>query len=391
MHRSIDTVEEFWDAAALREAARRGSEPAAFADALAELLGHSRRVVLTMSGRDALSRVLRARPLPGTDRVLTPRFICPAVPGAVRHAGLEPEPYDLASPTGDYDWAAVLDAVSDRHAAVVVPHLFGVPCDLRPLRAPLSARGVALIEDCAHCVGGRLDGRAAGTFGDAAFFSFAFDKPLSLGGGGALALDPDGLFAGTNIDAGVGTATRDRIGLGLLRRFLTARRAAVRGAAPTARLQERVWGRALSRSLAHLGPIGPVRAALGLWQLDRYPDVARTRTQNATLLADAIEAPTWGVPPGVEPAWIRQKVLMPTADAARDAASALQDEGIRAGVFNWPTRALDRPRGAVLEVARCGLDVPVHQNVTAADLGQIADLLGQAYRRAHLSTTSATA
>jgi perosamine synthetase len=49
-----------------------------------------------------------------------------------------------------------------------------------------------VVEDCAHALGATYDGRAVGTLGDAAIFSFQTLKPLNLYGGGlALVRDPE--------------------------------------------------------------------------------------------------------------------------------------------------------------------------------------------------------
>ena len=40
-------------------------------------------------------------------------------------------------------------------------------------------RGLAVIEDCAHALGARLDGQPAGSFGYASFFSFEAAKPIN--------------------------------------------------------------------------------------------------------------------------------------------------------------------------------------------------------------------
>jgi dTDP-4-amino-4,6-dideoxygalactose transaminase len=49
--------------------------------------------------------------------------------------------------------------------------------------------GIPLIEDCAHSHGAQREGRAAGSFGKAAIYSFFMTKPLTSGEGGIVTTD----------------------------------------------------------------------------------------------------------------------------------------------------------------------------------------------------------
>jgi len=70
---------------------------------------------------------------------------------------------------------------------VVPVHLYGQLADM-PAICDIAARhGLRVIEDCAQAQGARLNGRLAGTWGDAAAFSFYPTKNLgALGDGGAV-------------------------------------------------------------------------------------------------------------------------------------------------------------------------------------------------------------
>jgi perosamine synthetase len=52
------------------------------------------------------------------------------------------------------------------------------------ITATARARGIAVIEDCAHALGAEYRGQPVGTLGDAAIFSFQMLKPLNAYGGG---------------------------------------------------------------------------------------------------------------------------------------------------------------------------------------------------------------
>ena len=63
-----------------------------------------------------------------------------------------------------------------------------------PIRALAARAGVPVLEDAAQALGATRGGRRAGTFGDAACFSFYPSKNLgALGDGGAVVTDDDDL------------------------------------------------------------------------------------------------------------------------------------------------------------------------------------------------------
>ena len=93
---------------------------------------------------------------------------------------------DAEPVTRGIDPAAFSAAISSRTAAVIVVHLHGAPAMLMDVQRIAAARGLAVIEDCAHAHGATIGDRMIGTFGDAAAFSFYPTKNLgALGDAGA--------------------------------------------------------------------------------------------------------------------------------------------------------------------------------------------------------------
>ena len=64
---------------------------------------------------------------------------------------------------------------------LIVPHMFGIPSDIRKIKH------VDIIENCAHCLGGKIGGSSAGLIGRIGVLSFQATKLITSGGmGGAL-------------------------------------------------------------------------------------------------------------------------------------------------------------------------------------------------------------
>jgi CDP-6-deoxy-D-xylo-4-hexulose-3-dehydrase len=87
---------------------------------------------------------------------------------------------------------AIEAAIGPRTRAVMVAHTLGVPFPAAELRALCDARRLWLVEDNCDALGSRYGGRATGTFGDLATFSFYPAHHITMGEGGAVATgDPE--------------------------------------------------------------------------------------------------------------------------------------------------------------------------------------------------------
>ena len=93
---------------------------------------------------------------------------------------------DVHADNWNLDVRHVQEAIGPRTRAVIASHLHGGMVPMRELMDLASARGIAVIEDAAQCPGAVVQGRKAGTWGDAGILSFGGSKLLSAGRGGAL-------------------------------------------------------------------------------------------------------------------------------------------------------------------------------------------------------------
>jgi len=144
------------------------------------LLGDSPKF-WTRSGRQALRLLLAALDLKAGSGVALPLFTDPSLVMAIVAAGHRPIFIDIDPRFLTLDPQSLEDA-RGKFSAVVAVHLFGQLADMPALQAV--ARGVPVIEDAAHAPLSYLNGRMAGRFGVASFYSFASTKYWPAGGGG---------------------------------------------------------------------------------------------------------------------------------------------------------------------------------------------------------------
>ncbi len=96
--------------------------------------------------------------------------------------------FDFATPNGRIDWEAVASRLTSEHTWRSWSRIFWNPTDFTASLP--GARRKAIIEDCAHALGASIAGTTAGLLGDAAVFSFNYDKPISPAGVQAAAQSP---------------------------------------------------------------------------------------------------------------------------------------------------------------------------------------------------------
>ncbi len=79
--------------------------------------------------------------------------------------------------------------LSPRTKAIIVSHMFGNPCDMSPILALASSRGIPVIEDCAQAFDSTVDGKPVGTLGAMGCFSLQQGKHITTGEGGIIVSD----------------------------------------------------------------------------------------------------------------------------------------------------------------------------------------------------------
>jgi dTDP-4-amino-4,6-dideoxygalactose transaminase len=173
-----------------------GGEVEAFEREFAEHAGAAHAVGVA-SGQDAVSLVLRAwcetGRLKAGDEVLVPGNTFIASFLAITEAGLKPVPVEPGE--NDFNIDVAKASLTERTRAVMPVHLYGQVAEMVAVDSFARSHGLLVLEDTAQAHGAVLDGRRAGTWGDAAGFSFYPGKNLGALGDGGLITTGDGDLA----------------------------------------------------------------------------------------------------------------------------------------------------------------------------------------------------
>ncbi len=167
-----------------------GERTAQFEQAVAAFTGRSGAVAVS-SGTAALFAALKALGVGPGDEVIVPSFVCTALLHATWAAGAEPVVCDIAGGCNISPESARA-RMTERTAAVIVPHMFGAPARIQEI----VALGPPVIEDCAQAIGADIGGAKCGSFGAVSVFSFYATKMMTATGeGGMLASDSPDVIA----------------------------------------------------------------------------------------------------------------------------------------------------------------------------------------------------
>lgn len=176
------------------------SEVAALERDFACYMGSQYALAVNSCGGALFIALLCAGVKPG-DRVLVNAFTLAPVPGAIAHAGAEPLYVECDRSylvdLGDLERKAGLGA-----RVLLLSHMRGHIADMDAVTDICRRHDLVLIEDCAHTLGARWDGRQSGRFGSFGCFSLQAYKHINAGEGGLLITDDEDAAARAVLYAG---------------------------------------------------------------------------------------------------------------------------------------------------------------------------------------------
>jgi len=164
-----------------------------FEDAFKGSLGRKHALVVS-SGTAALHAAMVACQFGPGDEVIAPVYTFYATVTPIFQTGALPVLVEARASDGNIDPKAIEAAITPRTKAVLITHMWGMPCDMDAIVAICKRHGLLLIEDCSHAHGALYKGRPVGSFGDIAIWSLQGQKLVTGGEGGILVTDTDDLY-----------------------------------------------------------------------------------------------------------------------------------------------------------------------------------------------------
>lgn len=118
------------------------------------------------------------------DEVITPAVTWATTVFPIVNVGAVPVLVDIDLDTLNVHVAEMEKAISHRTRAIMVVHLIGNPCAMKPITDLARKHNLFLIEDSCESQGAEVDDQKVGSFGDLATFSFHFTHHITTIEGG---------------------------------------------------------------------------------------------------------------------------------------------------------------------------------------------------------------
>lgn len=350
----MDTLDSGW--------ITMGERVKEFEDNFAVLHGFSGAVALN-SCTSGLHVALAALGVGEGDEVLVPSLTFVATINAIKYVGATPVFVDVESVLEPH--ISLQDAankVTEKTAAVMIMHYGGYLCDVDAWRAFADNHKIKLIEDAAHSP--LCDGVAHKA--DVTSFSFFSNKNMTTSEGGMLlASDPELLDKMRNLRShGMTSVTLDRH-----------------------------KGHAYSYDVTNLGfnyRLDEIRAAIGIEQLKKLADWNAKRRENSHIYRAILADNSVGIelPFTVESNTVGHlmPILLPENISRESVMDSLRENGVQSSIHYPPAHKFTHYKKlypnvslpVTEEYCRRELSLPLHPELTNADIEKVSDALVRA-------------
>jgi len=195
-------------AATLRETLTCGPKIDELERKLCEITGAKYAVAIS-NGTAALHVVAMAAGIGPGDEVIVSPITFAASANCVLYCGGTPVFADINPKTYNIDPASIRAHITEKTKAVVAVDFTGQAVELEEIRAICKEHNLILIEDAAHAIGTKYNGKPVGSIADMTTFSFHPVKTVTSGEGGAITTNDEELYRKLRLYRSHGI-TRDR-------------------------------------------------------------------------------------------------------------------------------------------------------------------------------------
>ncbi len=165
-----------------------GPKIEAFEAALASHVGRKYGIAVN-SGTSGLHLCVKSLGIGPGDEVITTPFSFISTTNCIIFEGATPVFVDIDPESYNMDPDAIEAAITPRTKAMIPVEIFGNTMHFDAYEQIAKKHDLLLIEDSCEALGGSLNGRPAGTFGECGVFAFYPNKQITTGEGGMVVTD----------------------------------------------------------------------------------------------------------------------------------------------------------------------------------------------------------
>ena len=338
-----------------------GPEIIEFENKLAKYLGVEHCITMN-SGTSALHAIMLSQNIKKNDEILVPSFTFISTVNSALMVDAKPKFVDIETDTYGMD-PKKLEKVISKNSKIIMPiHYSGLPCQIEKIRTIAKKHKKILIEDSAESIGAKVNGKKVGTFGDASIFSFAGNKVLTTGEGGAITTNSSTLAKKLKLIRSHGR----KIG----NYFLSTNKPEY-------------------TQIGYNWRMSSITAAIGISQLEKIEKIISLRRKNANSLNSHFKKiPEIVIPP--EPknskhVYQLYSILVPNSTQRNKLQKFLESKGIMSKVFFYPvhetTYYKKMQQYSLLknteDVSKRILSLPLYPTMTKQDLNLIKDSISE--------------
>ncbi len=317
------------------------------------------------SGTSAGHAALLALGIKPNDEIIVPSFTFIATANWALMVNAKPKFVDIEEETLGLDPQQVKSSISSKTRAIIPVHYAGMPCRIDELTNIARKQKITVIEDAAESLGASIGKQKVGTFGELSIFSFAGNKVMTTGEGGAITTNSKTLFEK----------------LKLLRSH----------------------GRLISSNyfssnetpkyiaLGYNWRMSSMTAALGISQLHKFEKLVNLRRKNAKYISSRLSKYKYvnvpKEPNGYRHVYQLYTIQLENSEIRNNLAKFLTKKGIMTKIFFEPIHMTDfykkQTYGKLVKLPVTEktyekiLTLPMHPGLTKEELDHICDSIGE--------------
>lgn len=179
----LNTLESGWITA--------GPKVKQFETAFSKYIGCTHSIAVN-SCTAALHLALEATGLKEGNEVIIPTMTFTSTGEIVTYFKAKPVLVDCEEDTLLFDTQKIEEKINKKTKAIIPVHYGGQPCDINKILQVVRKYNLKVIEDAAHSLPTKYNGKMIGTIGDITCFSFYATKTITTGEGGMACTENDG-------------------------------------------------------------------------------------------------------------------------------------------------------------------------------------------------------